>query len=103
MAASDRLAGRRRTIRQQSLLFGRQQRPLEVADVAIVALDAIRDPRRGKKVGLGGRRQRHAAHHGPQPMQPQRQPTALKAGVAGDQHPLAAPECHAHAHTFQGA
>ncbi len=45
-----------------------------------------------KQVGSRFRRQRVAAHLGAEMLQPQRQPGALEAGMAGHQHAPVAPE-----------
>ena len=83
---------------------------LRVADVhQMVRLQPLLHPQLLKQVGVAVRRQAHAAHLRAHLAQPQRQPAALEAGVAGEQHPLARPEpggdaCVGHQfHTFQGA
>ena len=83
---------------------------LRVADVhQMVSLQPPLQPQLLEQVGVAIRRQAHAAHLGAHLAQPQRQPAALEAGVAGEQHPRACPEpggdaCAGHQfHTFQGA
>ena len=60
-----------------------------------------------EEIRLGRRRQRIAMHFRAHVGQPQAQPAALEAGVAGHEDALAAPEFplvgHAHGQVFQGA
>lgn len=51
-----------------------------------------------------GRRRQCITHHvGTHGLQPERQPTALEAGVAGQQDAFAIPKCWIHDQTFHGA
>ena len=57
-----------------------------------------------EQTGLGRRLERVAMNLGAQPMQPQRQPAALEASMAGDQYRAATPKCGMKAHQiFHGA
>ena len=63
---------------------------------------------RSNSAGVCVGREREAGDVGAEPLEPQRRPAALEAGVAGEQHPAAAPELGAgqrrvHAHIFHGA
>ena len=71
---------------------------VEIADVAQGRLQAVGHPRLVEQAGRGGRCQRQALHLGAQRLQPQGQPTALEAGVTGEEDALAVPEVWGHGH-----
>ncbi len=78
----------------------RQKRALQqfavqqIADA--VSRKAFGNARRLEQTGIGRGRECIAMNLGAQPLQPQRQPAALEAGVAGQEDGLALPELRAH-------
>ncbi len=55
-------------------------------------IEAVSPPTMSHRFGAARRRERVAGDLRPQAAQPQAEPCALEAGVAGDQHPAATPE-----------
>ena len=74
-----------------------------VTDITNDAGHAIADLGNFEQARTGRRSQRITHHVRTHRLQPQRYPAPLEAGVPGQQHALAIPECRIQDHTFHGA